>query len=634
MTAVTLAELEAAKLDVDDLEDIVNGASDLNGTGLVGTRTGGDKKTLSKIMEEIAETGVTPFPSWSALAARVPGLGYGVADIPKSVVGTHTDPVVGGTVDDAGRYYWSVSPAGWERIGDAPLSASDVSALEADVAAVELSLGAVGAGTKAFLMAHNCEIIECAADGTVGNFRTVRGATQNRGATVHPVYQGDLTYDEDVTDADTGVSISTSPVYGEIWLRMGQSLADGQNGNAGADQVFNGVAPEPLHAFMPAGGIRVESSTRFTTVAAMLETSVSNLGETGLTSFADHRISKVYAETGIKPFIYGAVSANGGEPGLNLVRGTDDYTWAMNAIADLAAVIWKDGRRPIVKGILWNHGHSEQAKFTSWVLYFAFLRTLIMQINEDVQLMLPGNPPVRLYWTPPDAGVLGNPHGTTRQIDIVQAFAEASLRCDLIRLTGPIHQFERTVDELHCTNKGYTLIGQMEARATVQDDSGGHVPVQWMREQCRWVGAGGTTLRMRFHIKNRPISLGAGGDVTATTLSTLGYLFWDTTNSSTITPSGVSVVTPAAGAAYADEIDIEFSTSMVGKAGFIMYGMRMDAGASDHNNGPEFGGRGPIRDSLGEAGLAVGVGYDEDDLTIHLDYNFAISEFMYVGAPV
>jgi hypothetical protein len=31
--------------------------------------------------------------------------------------GTHTDPVVGGTVDNEGVYRYSVSPAGWERVG-------------------------------------------------------------------------------------------------------------------------------------------------------------------------------------------------------------------------------------------------------------------------------------------------------------------------------------------------------------------------------------------------------------------------------------------------------------------------------------------------------------------------------------
>lgn len=33
--------------------------------------------------------------------------------------GTHTDPVVGGTVANSGIFNWSVSPAGWKRIGSA-----------------------------------------------------------------------------------------------------------------------------------------------------------------------------------------------------------------------------------------------------------------------------------------------------------------------------------------------------------------------------------------------------------------------------------------------------------------------------------------------------------------------------------
>jgi hypothetical protein len=67
------------------------------------------------------------FETWSALSA-VTGTKVGQkAVVPASDAGTHTDPVAGGTVDNAGSYRWSASPAGWRWI-----TADDFS-LKADI---------------------------------------------------------------------------------------------------------------------------------------------------------------------------------------------------------------------------------------------------------------------------------------------------------------------------------------------------------------------------------------------------------------------------------------------------------------------------------------------------------------------
>lgn len=47
--------------------------------------------------------------------------------VPNSDEGTHTDPVVGGTVDNAGTFAWSTAEEGWERVDDY----QDVAAIEA-----------------------------------------------------------------------------------------------------------------------------------------------------------------------------------------------------------------------------------------------------------------------------------------------------------------------------------------------------------------------------------------------------------------------------------------------------------------------------------------------------------------------
>ena len=69
-----------------------------------------------------AQASALTLATWAALSAitgSTPGEGAEVLD---SDAVTHTDPVVGGTVNNAGRYSWSASPAGWERIGATGLS--------------------------------------------------------------------------------------------------------------------------------------------------------------------------------------------------------------------------------------------------------------------------------------------------------------------------------------------------------------------------------------------------------------------------------------------------------------------------------------------------------------------------------
>src|SRR5690606_41371238 len=51
------------------------------------------------------------YRTWAELSGVTGSVGEGAQVI--SDAGTHTDPVVGGTVANAGQYVWSESPAGW-----------------------------------------------------------------------------------------------------------------------------------------------------------------------------------------------------------------------------------------------------------------------------------------------------------------------------------------------------------------------------------------------------------------------------------------------------------------------------------------------------------------------------------------
>lgn len=77
-----------------------------------------DVQTVLQAAVDAAEQVAYPAikATWSALNA-LPGVRSGqMASVPTTDAGTHTDPVVGGTVPNSGTYSWSVSPAGWQRV--------------------------------------------------------------------------------------------------------------------------------------------------------------------------------------------------------------------------------------------------------------------------------------------------------------------------------------------------------------------------------------------------------------------------------------------------------------------------------------------------------------------------------------
>lgn len=76
-----------------------------------------DIDTFADDIEAAAE-GMLQQPNWAALAAT-PGVKKGQPGRSTGPdAGTHTDPVTGATVPNEGEFSWSVSPAGWRRVGN------------------------------------------------------------------------------------------------------------------------------------------------------------------------------------------------------------------------------------------------------------------------------------------------------------------------------------------------------------------------------------------------------------------------------------------------------------------------------------------------------------------------------------
>lgn len=131
--------------------------------------------------------------TWTALAALTGAVAGESAEVLDADAGTHTDPVVGGTVANAGTYSWSVSPAGWQRIGPTGLASKaplDSPALTG--APTAPTVPPSGATNRIATTGFSEDAVETAARGLV---------SADRGAAPVPVGVADHRLDFAVTDS-------------------------------------------------------------------------------------------------------------------------------------------------------------------------------------------------------------------------------------------------------------------------------------------------------------------------------------------------------------------------------------------------------------------------------------------------
>lgn len=132
----------ASRFANDDTDtDVVGGAPGDRGAkyyALKAQADGAAQVVLASGHRVRAGNGV-PFLTWAALAAATGMAAGDKATVLAADAGTHTDPVVGGTVNNAGVYTYSSSPAGWQRTGNLD-SQTATTALAAVKQLVEITL--------------------------------------------------------------------------------------------------------------------------------------------------------------------------------------------------------------------------------------------------------------------------------------------------------------------------------------------------------------------------------------------------------------------------------------------------------------------------------------------------------------
>lgn len=511
-----------------------------------------------------ASAGNVRMETWSALAS-VSGTRLGQpADVPKTDTGTHTDPVVGGTVQNQGQYRWSTSPAGWRRIGDF----QDTTALAADVADLQaitddVAVDPTGDLTHAF---------SDSAGRVLAGVRQSDGLiVSNTGDGLKPIPSPKL------LDPLEGIKFNTfgfigsdlpgstgNPVYAALkdpsvifmMVIMGQSLAEGMNNSAaGTDLPFSTTNDRPTQVLMlNTGRYAFDTSDnpyRPTSFVPLIESN-SGFGprETMCFGMAKHLFEFTLFGTSVAPTILTINAAKGGRSLRQLKRGSTYWAAMLQVIRDAEQIARKSGKR-LVTVPVWSQGQAEYNQGVSVQEYQDFLRQLLRSFREDVHgITLQREVPPMFIDVPSNSVAPNDPYSSTwpqpyrsylnkSPLYVPAAIALGNLVSDPdFCVVGTDYQFSRSgLDNtnygIHLDSHGYFLKGQMFARAMYNKLFGsGWLPTRIMKAE--WYDD--THLDIWF---SRTIEVVTNGAITppnsADVLGNyLGLTFWDSSGAAPV----------------------------------------------------------------------------------------------------
>jgi len=164
---------------------------------------------------------------WATLAGVTGSAGQG-ADV-QGDAGTHTDPVVGGTVNNNGTYLYSVSPAGWKRIGEGLFA-------KADDEAVHLTIGEQLSDLRGSGSAANGATISLDANGYPIGFSGLSGSNART-----TVLSGMMYPTPEEIVALTGATVRMSMVLNATAGLLAAILLASLNGQVDRSGVFSNI---------------------------------------------------------------------------------------------------------------------------------------------------------------------------------------------------------------------------------------------------------------------------------------------------------------------------------------------------------------------------------------------------------
>ncbi|WP_072379805.1 hypothetical protein [Novosphingobium sp. NDB2Meth1] len=377
--------------------------SSLNGwyrkTGISGAGAWEQFDTLSLAAKVAAETAATaseasrvrsgnalPFPTWAALSAATGMVSGDRARVRASDTGTHTDPVVGGTVKNAGDYTYSASPAGWQRTGD--LDSQTASDLVGAVSGIVVNIE-----TDAFAMAvvdNDGFLIEL-----LGNdfLRQSPNQTYLLDLISHVTIETDAfayaKVDKDgflidlhdgvawksMTDA-LGATTATDPtIYipaGDYLAAMvyGQSVFRGFDTTAISTGTYSGGGLLMFNAGM--AGFDYSVSTNLASLVAARESGVESAGRGVGEAFAQFFASEAgYAMTDDGVNLILSVAAEGGKSASELSDGGTWFPRLKSAIDAIDTLARAGAKVPDVVHLVYCQGEQDIANGTAPTLWYS-----------------------------------------------------------------------------------------------------------------------------------------------------------------------------------------------------------------------------------------------------------------------
>lgn len=423
--------------------------------------------------------------TWAQLDAVV-GTREGQRGYVEDDAGTHTDPVVGGTVDNQGIYMWVASPAGWQWLVGHDLDTviadvaaldtrldtaeADIDALETDVAAIEERVDDIPqSGPLVQDLAHAFE----ADDGVLlaGIQRDGQIIARNSSGIMQVLGGGaggslaPTTWTHDHDSAGTGNSlIVPSGGVMRMFLLYGQSYAMGtiDNDEYDAATPYNSTPFDEEYAFMPSVGLQVDTS--FTSLAPLFEQKNGN-GST-VETIASEWVKGVHeawvARSLTKAPIVVCAGGDGGQPIQALGMGSDPFEALMvkvQRVVNAAAAIGLQVVCDVSCYLQGQANRSGNAVMTrhEWARAMA---TMQRQLEMRVRAITGQVEPIPMLLEQISRGAI------PAEI-CLGAMLAAERSPDRIILLNPDYALEHSTTSAHPTVPGYRRLGRYAAMATV-----------------------------------------------------------------------------------------------------------------------------------------------------------------------
>lgn len=514
--------------------------------------------------------------------------------------------------DGANTGFYGYSGSAWTLSANDPVTAEATARANADTA-LETSIDQISPAYSDVLIFSGFDQVDLDADGYHGDYTTLDGISPGDDSANteanDPAYDFDDTYVDETTDADTGRHYPVNPNITYIVAILGQSNGYGTNPDGATDTEFNTTAPYASALFMPSTGLRVDG-TRFDSFAALKESS-GNPGETCATSFARHWLSNINSEisaidtTTQRMVVFN--SCDPGEPMRNLVRGSPEYENFLKATRDCADAIRDGGRTPQYLCSIYVQGEGQEQLETNAGTYAQQQKTLARNIDADVRAITGQNAPAMFYPVQVAAGVTRYDNQSSADFkEVCDSYIQSARESEFIPTTIPMYPFPISSDGLHLLNQGQTRMGQTVARAVLSHQFGiGDEPTFAIR-QAWWLSS--TEIMLEYDVPVLPIVEDTAestplAHITDTTESVKGFTVYDAENDTMSTISSVAVTAHREQAGYERHIKLTLSAAFTGSTCIVRYAQRRES--AGNGNGPVDGGRGTIRDSESDTGLAT-----------------------------